>query len=627
MENINWICKSKTVNNNIVWMCNSQVKEHFYASPSNLLQGSTIFPNAVDITLGPANFGPSEEFCKDTTGYTKLGEWTMKFDNNYTDKGSARLQNGEFWAVGSSNFANGGWGGANFMSGGAWGNWVGMTAVDANGVNTQPAFLEVQLYQEFNPKWFVLIRNKTDPTSYYLMTRVNIGCFKYISSSDSDQYLIYRDGHSLITNPIDKKTFYDNLNIPIEQSFNGQSGGTAINNSVYEVFIKPFVRPTYPYKAEPVVNTFTPLSSDLTSKLFLWFDANDPNGDGTNDFNENDPVTFWKDKSRNQMKMIRIPASGNINDGDIIKNGIDGQPGNRAGAKERLPRIKKNFKNGLSVIRLNGKNGFLPMINHDDNTKKFIASYGNGQAPIENYTLVIVHYLTEYGNGNNLFSLGTWGRSDFTVRFDNYTTLGGPTLATNYGNNQHLKAFPGSLLNKWAISTITKYDSIQTYINGTLVNAGWQHGETYTTTGIVNGTYSLAIGNRDWGFQGDIAEIMFFDSALSDDERQKVEGYLSVKWNLTSILSKSNPYAVPPLPPIVLGSKVILNGTNPLGILFPGTVGVVAQIKDKSVLVYDSKNSGLVYWYQMSDLRMARPEDIIAPTVAPMIAPMIAPAI
>jgi len=37
MENINWICKAKTVNNNIVWMCHPKVKEHFEAT-SNTVQ-------------------------------------------------------------------------------------------------------------------------------------------------------------------------------------------------------------------------------------------------------------------------------------------------------------------------------------------------------------------------------------------------------------------------------------------------------------------------------------------------------------------------------------------------------------------------------------------------------------
>jgi photosystem II stability/assembly factor-like uncharacterized protein len=36
MENINWICKAKTVNNNIIWMCHPKVKEHFEATTNTV---------------------------------------------------------------------------------------------------------------------------------------------------------------------------------------------------------------------------------------------------------------------------------------------------------------------------------------------------------------------------------------------------------------------------------------------------------------------------------------------------------------------------------------------------------------------------------------------------------------
>ncbi|NDB85007.1 MAG: hypothetical protein EB127_20245, partial [Alphaproteobacteria bacterium] len=67
--------------------------------------------------------------------------------------------------------------------------------------------MEVQLYQEFTSKWFVLIRNKSNPNSYYLMSKVNIVSFKYIANADSDTYLVYRDGYGRRSNPIDKTRF------------------------------------------------------------------------------------------------------------------------------------------------------------------------------------------------------------------------------------------------------------------------------------------------------------------------------------------------------------------------------------------------------------------------------------
>jgi len=567
MENINWICKAKTVNNNIVWMCHPRVKEHFESSPPGALQGSTKLPPAIDITLGPANFGPTEEFCKDTTGYTKLGEWNMKFDN-MPQYNNSHLNNGEFWNVRKDVGKNGDWSGDDFMpDGGAWNQWLGFSVVDANGVNTQPAFMEVQLYQEFTSKWFVLIRNKSNPNSYYLMSKVNIVSFKYIANADSDTYLVYRDGYGRRSNPIDKTRFYDNLNVPVEVFFSGQSGGTPIENSIYEVFIKPFVRSTYPYKGDPGNSGPPPtLASDLSSKLFLWFDANDPNGDGNNNFNDNEPVTYWKDKSKNQIKMMRMPFLQQDIFMDDVKS-VDGIPGGPmggvrwGGAKERLPRIKKNFKNGLSVIRLNGLNGFVPMFNNDDNTKKFMEAYGNhNNPPIPNYTIVLVHYLTEFTmHGSNLFSLGPWGAyndSSLVFQFTNHSGIGSPTFSIYNGSS--ISVYPGNLLNKWAITTITKNNVIQTYINGTLTPPGLIHGKPFdSNSGIIRGAYWLKIGDRDNGFAGDIGEILYFNNPLSDDERQKVEGYLGVKWNLTSLLPTSNPYAID-----TVNSAQLFTGTN-----------------------------------------------------------------
>jgi hypothetical protein len=152
----------------------------------------------------------------------------------------------------------------------------------------------------------------------------------------------------------------------------------------------------------------------------------------------------------------------------------------------------------------------------------------------------------------------------------------------------------------------------------------WQQGQTpykssdgiidsFGMTCIVGGHTTNETGAA---FIGDIGEFLFFKGALSDVDRQKVEGYLAVKWNLLKLLPSTNPYAVIPLPPIKVGSRVVLVEDpklppGPLGILFPGTVGIVSQINNQnSVLVYDSTNNGLLYWYKMTDLKLADSSNI-----------------
>ena len=47
---------------------------------------------------------------------------------------------------------------------------------------------------------------------------------------------------------------------------------------------------------------------------------------------------------------------------------------------------------------------------------------------------------------------------------------------------------------------------------------------------------------RDWN--GVIAEVISFNTKLSDSDRQKVEGYLAHKWGLSSKLPSSHPYSL-----------------------------------------------------------------------------------
>jgi hypothetical protein len=69
--------------------------------------------------------------------------------------------------------------------------------------------------------------------------------------------------------------------------------------------------------------------------------------------------------------------------------------------------------------------------------------------------------------------------------------------------------------------------------------------ETATATGNTssNATSVLAIG-RSFGalLDGKIGEVIFFDSALSAGNRQRVEGYLAHKWGLSGNLPNDHPY-------------------------------------------------------------------------------------
>ncbi len=84
--------------------------------------------------------------------------------------------------------------------------------------------------------------------------------------------------------------------------------------------------------------------------------------------------------------------------------------------------------------------------------------------------------------------------------------------------------------------------------------------------------YPLRIGRRfDGGVQmnGDIAEILIYDHAVSDAERLQIVNYLNNKWGI-GVVQLAN---VPPTP-------VILTPTNGMSVSAPSTISFVAQVTD-----------------------------------------------
>ena len=627
MENINWICKSKTVNNNIVWLCNQKIKEHFQSIYTTALLGTTTFPNTVDITLGPASFGPTSDLAKDTTGFTKLGEWTLALQD-----GSPAMNN-EFYEGKTKGIMvyNGD---RNITDWSKWPNeWhyryqtPQMCGIDKNGFNAAAAVFEFQNYQEFNTlKYTMIFRNKSNPQNYYLMPRVdlystgNIGVIGYGA-----------DNFDLGATMDQQVSRYKGLNWTPEISMRGQGGGNVVYNDVYEVFVKPFTRPTYPFKGEPKANDFSNLDSTLASKLLLWLDGSDPLGDGTV-LADDTPVPYWFDKSSNKMRFIRHPqAYPEIKDGEKLANG----------RKLRVPRCKAGMKNGLSVMRFNGVNGYFNNVNdpNDPATDKWVQNPNNKN--ITEYTIISLQMTTDYGSQQaTIFRANDYSGNCKTMIGN--VAFGAPMLGfltnsnnRNDGSTSKYWQTNINVLNQWSIfSTVVSNSNVSMFVNG--INApnslqDWQQNQTpyKSSDGIIDsfgmtcvvGTHTT--NESGSAFIGDIGEFLFFRGALSDDERQKVEGYLAVKWNLLKLLPSVNPYAVIPLPPIKVGSRVVLVKDpklppGPLGILYPETIGIVSQIKDQnSVLVYDSKNTGLLYWYKMTDLKVAESSTIQINTPRP----------
>jgi hypothetical protein len=123
------------------------------------------------------------------------------------------------------------------------------------------------------------------------------------------------------------------------------------------------------------------------------------------------------------------------------------------------------------------------------------------------------------------------------------------------------------------------------YPNGSLTSnsTGASFGSGTSLPIIVGGN------NEDFeNWQGFIYEAIVFNSVLTTEQRQQVEGYLAQKWGLTSLPSghpyKSfSPFSVSSvgfLPTLIPGCQLWLDGTDTTSITLSGTN--VTQWKDKS---------------------------------------------
>ena len=589
MENINWICKSKTVGNNIVLMCNninatytqthenldSRFKEHFESTSNTALLGTTAFPKLVDITLGPASFGPTSDLCKDTTGFTKLGEWKLVMNN-----GSPAMNN-DFYAGKTK--------GLMIYNGAKTTDWSkfpsewqyvyqtpNLCFIDNNGFNAGAAFMDAQNYQDFNTlNYTVLYRNKNKPESYFLMPRTKVWCAGIIGMGATTYDPGYAQDRNL--------SRYKALGWTPEFSTRGQGGGSIIYDDVYEVFIKPFTRSSFLFKKEPKAISFSNLDSSLASKLIFWLDASDPLADGSV-LADDTQVPYWFDKSSNKIRFVRTPEDYTSRLFSKIKDGEKTQDG----TKLRVPRAKASIKNGLSTIRFNGRQGYRINTNDtkDPATSKFIQNTVNKN--ITEYTVISLQFTADYGvsNGARIFTADNYSGGFYTAignpAFD-APILSAWTNANNRNNGRNNKYWQSNVnvLGKWSIfTTVVSTSDLSFYVNGIKGKNNlmdWQMNQTpyETKDGTLLGLNNcciVGVGSTDNGnattsaFIGDLAELLFFRGALSDDDRKKVEGYLDRKWNLKDLPPESTPSITPSITPSpsLTKNSVINNYINTL---------------------------------------------------------------
>jgi hypothetical protein len=188
----------------------------------------------------------------------------------------------------------------------------------------------------------------------------------------------------------------------------------------------------------------------------------------------------------------------------------------------------------------------------------FIVLSLSGSDP-NNYGIVV-------GNTSNSRQIGIEGRKFIVARY---------LVAAICNANTSLPTVGTTVILGYTVSP----SGTNLYQNGILIGTG----SGYPVVSEANIVIGLA-GTTSY-FNGTMSEVLIYDSALLNVDRQSVEGYLAQKWGLTGYLPSSNPYstAALSLPATVPGLQVWLDGADPAGTgLKPASGATVATWVDKS---------------------------------------------
>jgi hypothetical protein len=219
-------------------------------------------------------------------------------------------------------------------------------------------------------------------------------------------------------------------------------------------------------------------------------------------------------------------------------------------------------------------------------------------------------------NGTLPFASGTNAYSIFAVANLNNTSgglktiIGNGSAGTNSFNALQIQA--QSIANLWYNNDVAggsltantffianiAFDGSTRYIyqTGTSVNttasSGWAAPNTNNVIGV-----EPATGN--WYYDGNIGEILVYNTALTTSQRQQVEGYLAHKWGVQTSIPSTHPfYSIRPHlrafnPTDIDGCQLWLDAADQSSFILSGSN--VTQIRDKSANGYVFTGSAGTY--------------------------------
>lgn len=234
------------------------------------------------------------------------------------------------------------------------------------------------------------------------------------------------------------------------------------------------------------ISTFNPTT---ISGLFLWLDAN------TNVLTTGSNVYQWNDRSSSGYNFVQSTSSN--------------QP------------LTGTTYNSLQLLNFTSAK-FM-----QNTTMTF---------PAPPYTIFSVGYTTVGGYGRLIAGVPDaylfFGSGSGVTQYATFVGSGG-------GWNDVSTDVPGTSVSSMCLMEMTNSGTssgLIPYVNGTALTA--KNGTANTCTGLYLGTSGG--GGQPWS--GYVGEILMYNSVLTGNQRQSIEGYLAWKWGLQASLPTSHPY-------------------------------------------------------------------------------------
>jgi hypothetical protein len=261
----------------------------------------------------------------------------------------------------------------------------------------------------------------------------------------------------------------------------------------------------------PTLPTWTP--SALGSDLALWLDADDASTITLNGSN----VSQWNDKSGNARNFTQSTAA---NQPAYLATGFNNKPTLRTDGNDSLPLGVNGLGRNVSGL-----------------TCAIVGLHPAGQTFSTNVSEIFISTGAVFNNARfittpNPVASNRYGSGGRRLDSDGFAAAPSSTDSLANRGNPWIRiaqrAYSDSVANHWTNGT-------QDLTNAVIQTAGNTSDTDALAASIFTGVGSMPNGTQ-------LSEIVLTHSTMTNDDRQKLEGYLAYKWGLTDKLPANHPY-------------------------------------------------------------------------------------